>query len=884
MSQPRPRRPFIPGPALTAALVVTLALAALAAVHVRPATAQSVDAPDMALPLGRSLPQPLRPMTTPTTTPSPGPLPDLVITADGIGGDCATKQHLLLLTVANQGAADAAPFLVSADGTPYHWDLPGGLKAGAQERLAMPIDWSAARELRFVADPDNEIAELDETNNSRLVSLPPSVPPVADCTVTPTPSNTPTPAPTSTPTPKPVWLPLLAMGLEKGQIPVPPDGFLPRSMARHLVLTQLDNKAPDNADAPDIPLVIEPGQTDGDGYLFVGRHPYSELSNQLWDSPLAKWLEISPPTEHFVFQAFGDADPRAAVLAQRSRIAAAMKAADLSEQAQAGWWERLHFITIDPLAATDRPDLDWWRTVLRDWGTNNPIAEVSWTTADGQREQLSIAAAGDAGWARPITDKAPMAGQLAATGNLGCNGMSPVQSLVGKVALVPRGTCNFVEKAANAARNGAIGLILFSDDRPKTQMAGSCGPCPGIPAMMIDKAPGVQLQTLLLAGTPVMVNGSSKRAPAHALAIDHNGRLREFGWIPYGFPDSPMDLLQQLAYEAQYFVFERHRDFWQETVPGTKIIPVYRNLEASDPGWSGRRYIAEFELPDAEALKQYDTLEVEMSLACPYGLDRQCGDWDYLVQLYLCDDPANPDRCDTEIVRWITAYKRGSHWITDISPVLSYLKAGGKQRVGFWTVQKYVVDMSFKLSDKNKTGLAAVERVPLFGGGAFVADYNDRYKPIDFTVPAGVQKVELVTVITGHGFAGDTKSCAEFCNHTHHFTVNGTENQIRHDNADEALPGTIFNYGCANLVSAGVVPNQFGTWPYARAGWCPGLDVPPKRIDITAQVKIGGEANTITYRGLYRGAPYVPELAPESTSFDARIDMTSYLVYYSARP
>ena len=177
-----------------------------------------------------------------------------------------------------------------------------------------------------------------------------------------------------------------------------------------------------------------------------------------------------------------------------------------------------------------------------------------------------------------------------------------------------------------------------------------------------------------------------------------------------------------------------------------------------------------------------------------------------------------------------------------------------------------------------------LERVPLFGGGAFVADYNDRYKPIDFTVPAGVQKVELVTVITGHGFAGDTKSCAEFCNHTHHFTVNGTENQIRHDNADEALPGTIFNYGCANLVAVGVVPNQFGTWPYARAGWCPGLDVPPKRIDITAQVKIGGEANTITYRGLYRGAPYVPELAPESTSFDARIDMTSYLVYYSARP
>ncbi len=64
----------------------------------------------------------------------------------------------------------------------------------------------------------------------------------------------------------------------------------------------------------------------------------------------------------------------------------------------------------------------------------------------------------------------------------------------------------------------------------------------------------------------------------------------------------------------------------------------------------------------------------------------------------------------------------------------------------------------------------------------------------------------------------------------------------------------------------------------------PGPDVPPKRIDITAQVKIGGEPNTITYRGLYRGEPYQPELAPGAGSFDARIDMTSYLVYYGDQP
>lgn len=874
------RRPSL---ALGAAAAL-LGAAALVLLAGQPSRARTLRQADLrhAPAAARGLPQPLRPMTTATGTASPAPLPDLTLVADGIGGDCASGQHLLLLTVANQGQADAGPFLVSAAGSPYHWDLPGGLKAGAREQLSMPVDWAASRDLPFVVDPDNEIAESDEANNQRQVSLPPSVPPVPACTVTPTPSATFTPAPTATPTPKPAYLPLLLQGVDKAAIPLAPEGFLPRSMAHDLTLPQLDNSAPDPAAAPDVPLTIKPGQTDGDGYLFVGVHPASELSQQLWASPLAKWLEISPPTEHYVFQAFGSADPRGAVLAQRARIADAMKAADLSEDAQKGWWDRLHFVTVDPMATTDRADLDWWRTVLRDWGTNNPVAEASWTDADGRREQRTIAAAGDAGWARPISQEKPMAGQLAAQGNLGCNGMAPAQDLRGKVALVPRGTCNFVEKAANAARNGAIGLIIYSDDRPKTQMAGSCAPCPGIPAMMIDKAPGVELQARLEAGIPVTVNGTSKRAPAHALAIDHDGRLREFGWIPYGFPDSPMDLLEQLAYEAQYFVFERHRDNWQQTVPGTLTIPVYQDVMASDPGWTGRRFIAEFELPDEKTLRQYDTLEVEMSLGCPHGIDRQCGDWDYLVQLYHCDDPANPNRCDTELVRWITAYKRASHWVTDISPVLGYLRKGGKQRVGFWTVQKYVVNMTLKLSNKAQSHVAVLDKVPLFGGGAFVKDYNDKYQPISFTVPEGVQKVELVTVITGHGFAGDTKSCAEFCNHTHHFTVNGTEFQVRHDNADEALPGTVFNYGCSNMVGQGVVPNQFGTWPYARAGWCPGLDVPPKRIDITEQVKIGGEGNTISYRGLYRGEPYVPELLPGQTSFDARIDMTSYLLYYGA--
>ena len=49
----------------------------------------------------------------------------------------------------------------------------------------------------------------------------------------------------------------------------------------------------------------------------------------------------------------------------------------------------------------------------------------------------------------------------------------------------------------------------------------------------------------------------------------------------------------------------------------------------------------------------------------------------------------------------------------------------------------------------------------------------------------------------------DDGNCAEFCDHSHHYTVNGTEFV---QNLDD--PG--LSSGCADKVSDGVVPNQAG--------------------------------------------------------------------------
>ena len=65
--------------------------------------------------------------------------------------------------------------------------------------------------------------------------------------------------------------------------------------------------------------------------------------------------------------------------------------------------------------------------------------------------------------------------------------------------------------------------------------------------------------------------------------------------------------------------------------------------------------------------------------------------------------------------------------------------------------------------------------------------------------------------------------------------------------------------GCKQIVEQGVVANQYGSWPYGRAGWCPGQDVKQWRYDITSWVDMtGSNVNNLQYQGLFNGQEYVP--------------------------
>lgn len=223
--------------------------------------------------------------------------------------------------------------------------------------------------------------------------------------------------------------------------------------------------------------------------------------------------------------------------------------------------------------------------------------------------------------------------------------------------------------------------------------------------------------------------------------------------------------------------------------------------------------------------------------------------------------------CNDEMARYITTYHRESWWWADASHALAWVKEGGDFPVRFlwatpWNKQPSYITMRARFTNNDKGGTPDVV-VPLYFGKNLNETYNDR-DPISVEIPDDATRVELVSIISGHGQTGDY-TCAEFCRTDHIFTVGEATYETELTNAG-------VTQGCENLVPEGVVPNQAGTWWYGRNGWCPGQEVHPWVEDVTADVTPGGTTE-VTYQAL-RG-----DREPDSSD-GGNIVLSSWLVIY----
>lgn len=624
-------------------------------------------------------------------------------------------------------------------------------------------------------------------------------------------------------------------------------------------------------------IVQEPGQPLDQSFVFVANEPRSGVSAQLWGGDPAWILELSPLDVNYVFMSYGatEDEVQGDIDDIRRKVNAAINELQGADQRE-HWRAHMHYVTVNPLTLGTPVS-----ALLRDWGAAFAEVDVEWMDGDEARG-LTASATTDGGWAKSLVETGPMSGPVGLYGNLACEETVPTSPVTDTIALIQRGECAFSEKLGNAEKHGATASIIFTTpDRELITMGSTCEDCPEIPIVMIGSEPGETISDTVGAGHLVTATLRPAKGGAEMFAVDRRGRLNAFGSIPWPWNEGndPVDPLRAIAYEAQYLTFEHERDevlVADEASGDVTVVPVITDTWVSDPGWAGAREHVAVELPNAEEMATYDTLELWLSLGCEDHWRSNCPAWDYITNMYLCAE-GETDRCSLEFGRWITPYWSEGRWIVDVSPLLGLISDGGTRHFEFYTQQRYKVDLSIRLSNRGK-GHVQKQAVRLdLNGGQFWDDYNGKFDPIDFQVPEWAGKVEVMSVISGHGFGTDTENCAEFCNHTHHYTVTngsgvGTAYELGHPIAGSLM-------GCAEQVVDGTVPNQGGTWIYGRGGWCPGLEVTPWVVDITDAVQ-HGVTNTLHYRGLFDGADFDPVKLPDQTDgFNARIDMRAFMVF-----
>lgn len=171
--------------------------------------------------------------------------------------------------------------------------------------------------------------------------------------------------------------------------------------------------------------------------------------------------------------------------------------------ASAGNSSDTHYITGAPGVATRAISV----ASSQDAGNINTTSQfrVNGGTQDGLKPAVEAAFGADLAVTGDIT--ADLA--YDSTNPLGCGPFAP-GTFTGKVALISRGTCNFVVKVKNAQNAGAVAVIVFNNVAGAPFVMGGSDPTITIPSVMTDNPTGIALRNALLNAETVNVTLSAQ--------------------------------------------------------------------------------------------------------------------------------------------------------------------------------------------------------------------------------------------------------------------------------------------------------------------------------------------------------------------------------------
>jgi hypothetical protein len=175
-----------------------------------------------------------------------------------------------------------------------------------------------------------------------------------------------------------------------------------------------------------------------------------------------------------------------------------------------------------------------------------------------------------------------------------------------------------------------------------------------------------------------------------------------------------------------------------------------------------------------------------------------------------------------ELGRYITPYgiglDLGEGWtwvydVTDFAPLLVdsvHLTAGNFQEL---------LDMKFIFIEGTPPrDVLSVQN--LWQGTFALNDFEAKVPPMTVDLDPEASMFKLRTTATGHDFSNAT-NCAEFCPKIHSVEVDGTQR---------------WSWQIIQECSSNPLYPQGGTWVYARAGWCPGMEGEIKEFELTPYI------------------------------------------------
>jgi len=246
----------------------------------------------------------------------------------------------------------------------------------------------------------------------------------------------------------------------------------------------------------------------------------------------------------------------------------------------------------------------------------------------------------------------------------------------------------------------------------------------------------------------------------------------------------------------------------------------------------------------------FSSVTLHVELACP----TRCDQWDRLASISIVEpagDDAGSERT-IEIGRFITPFGVKGAWdidVTDLQPLLSgdrklrayiatWVSAGSQYGNG-WLLTAQLIYVG---------GVPAPEPIAVTALPWRDFPIGDPAQPIEASLPpqpvvlaAGATGAAVRVTVTGHG-QGNKDNCGEFCTQDHRLLVDGQLVEAH----------TVWRDDC----DQNPIMIQHGTWMDPRAGWCPGEDVKPWRVDL------GSRPSSFTVA--YSTDPYVNSCRPEN--------------------